>query len=297
MLYQLSYSRNGMWPQATTILLVIICCTSQGAGWFRAFFDKNNSFAAPHRGRDDLERFFDKNNSTRLVYKNRLNHPAPHFPKYCPPSPLQTAVRTDKIQGWQTAQFNRCLWRWQEDERARQSGHPESSQGPSDFCTVYSQMLYQLSYSRNGMWPQATTILLVIICCTSQGAGWFRAFFDKNNSFAAPHRGRDDLERFFDKNNSTRLVYKNRLNHPAPHFPKYCPPSPLQTAVRTGKIQGWQTAQFNRCLWRWQEDERARQSGHPESSQGPSAQSTVRCSTNWAIAGMACGHRLQLSFL
>ena len=254
MLYQLSYSRNGMWPQATTILLVIICCTSQGAGWFRAFFDKNNS--------------------TRLVYKNRLNHPAPHFPKYCPPSLLQTAVRTGKIQGWQTGQFNRCLWRWQEDERARQSGHPESSQGPSDFCTVYSQMLYQLSYSRNGMWPQATTILLVIICCTSQGAGWFRAFF-------------------FDKNNSTRLVYKNRLNHPAPHFPKYCPPSPLQTAVRTGKIQGWQTAQFNRCLWRWQEDERARQSG-----QGPSDFcSTVKCSTNWAIAGMACGHRLQLSFL
>ena len=32
---------------------------------------------------------------------------------------------------------------------AEQSGHPESSQGPSDFCTVYSQMLYQLSYSRN----------------------------------------------------------------------------------------------------------------------------------------------------
>ena len=32
-----------------------------------------------------------------------------------------------------------------------QSGHPESSQGPSDFCTVYSQMLYQLSYSRNDM--------------------------------------------------------------------------------------------------------------------------------------------------
>ena len=192
------------------------------------------------------------------MYKNRLNHPAPHFPKYCPsplqtavrtgkiqgsqtalnkigvqkppkssrptfskvlpsraphifqstalPSPLQTAVRTGKIQGSQTAQFNRCLWRWQEDEKAKQSGHPESSQGPSDFCTVYSQMLYQLSYSRNGMLPQATTILLVTICCTS--------------------RGRDDLERFFDKNNSTRLVYKNRLNHPAPHFPKYCPPEP-----------------------------------------------------------------------
>ena len=30
--------------------------------------------------------------------------------------------------------------------RAEQSSHPESSQGPSDFCTVYSQMLYQLSY-------------------------------------------------------------------------------------------------------------------------------------------------------
>ena len=28
------------------------------------------------------------------------------------------------------------------------SGHPESSQGPSDICNLYSQMLYQLSYSR-----------------------------------------------------------------------------------------------------------------------------------------------------
>ena len=28
-----------------------------------------------------------------------------------------------------------------------------------------------------------------------------------------------------------------------------------------------------------------------------SAQSTVRCSTNWAIAGMACAHRLRLAFL
>ena len=30
----------------------------------------------------------------------------------------------------------------------RKSGHPESSQGPSDICNLYSQMLYQLSYSR-----------------------------------------------------------------------------------------------------------------------------------------------------
>ena len=30
----------------------------------------------------------------------------------------------------------------------RNSGHPESSQGPSDICNLYSQMLYQLSYSR-----------------------------------------------------------------------------------------------------------------------------------------------------
>ena len=29
------------------------------------------------------------------------------------------------------------------------SGHPESNQGPSDVCSIYSQMLYQLSYSRN----------------------------------------------------------------------------------------------------------------------------------------------------
>ena len=28
------------------------------------------------------------------------------------------------------------------------SGHPESNQGPSDLCKLYSQMLYQLSYSR-----------------------------------------------------------------------------------------------------------------------------------------------------
>ena len=31
------------------------------------------------------------------------------------------------------------------------SGHPESSQGPSDICNLYSQMLYQLSYSRFGL--------------------------------------------------------------------------------------------------------------------------------------------------
>ena len=240
MLYQLSYSRNGMWPQATTILLVIICCTSQGAGWFRRFLYTNL-----------VELFLSK--------KKPPKSSRPTFSKVLLSEPSadsgtdrqDTRLTNSTVQqGWQTAQFNRCLWRWQEDERAGQSGHPESSQGPSDFCTVYSPMLYQLSYSRNGMWPQATTILLVIICCTSQGAGWFRAFFDKNNS--------------------TRLVYKNRLNHPAPHFPKYCPPSPLQTAVRTGKIQGWQTAavwtskiqgrqtaQLKRCLWRWQEDERS----------------------------------------
>ena len=47
--------------------------------------------------------------------------------------------------------------------RAEQSGHPESSQGPSDFCAVYSQMLYQLSYSRNGLCPQG---LFAIFCCT-----------------------------------------------------------------------------------------------------------------------------------
>ena len=29
------------------------------------------------------------------------------------------------------------------------SGHPESNQGPSDCCYLYSQMLYQLSYSRD----------------------------------------------------------------------------------------------------------------------------------------------------
>ena len=31
---------------------------------------------------------------------------------------------------------------------ATKSGHPESNQGPSDVCSIYSQMLYQLSYSR-----------------------------------------------------------------------------------------------------------------------------------------------------
>ena len=31
---------------------------------------------------------------------------------------------------------------------SRKSGHPESNQGPSDLCKLYSQMLYQLSYSR-----------------------------------------------------------------------------------------------------------------------------------------------------
>ena len=32
--------------------------------------------------------------------------------------------------------------------KREKSGHPESSQGPSDICNLYSQMLYQLSYSR-----------------------------------------------------------------------------------------------------------------------------------------------------
>jgi len=31
----------------------------------------------------------------------------------------------------------------------RKSGHPESNQGPSDVCRIYSQMLYQLSCSRS----------------------------------------------------------------------------------------------------------------------------------------------------
>ena len=130
--------------------------------------------------RDDLEHFFEQKHLSKIGVEN------PAFCKVLPSEPSadsgtdrqDTRLTNSTVQqGWQTAQFNRCLWRWQEDERARQSGHPESSQGPSDFCTVYSQMLYQLSYSRSGMWPQATTILLVIICCTSQGAGWFRAFF------------------------------------------------------------------------------------------------------------------------
>ena len=31
----------------------------------------------------------------------------------------------------------------------KESGHPESNQGPSDRCRLYSQMLCQLSYSRS----------------------------------------------------------------------------------------------------------------------------------------------------
>ena len=34
------------------------------------------------------------------------------------------------------------------------SGHPESNQRPSDFCRIYSQMLYQLSYSRSVLWTR-----------------------------------------------------------------------------------------------------------------------------------------------
>ena len=33
-------------------------------------------------------------------------------------------------------------------QKKTNSGHPESNQGPSDVCWIYSQMLYQLSYSR-----------------------------------------------------------------------------------------------------------------------------------------------------
>ena len=33
--------------------------------------------------------------------------------------------------------------------QALKSDHPESNQGPSDVCKFYSQMLYQLSYSRD----------------------------------------------------------------------------------------------------------------------------------------------------
>ena len=35
------------------------------------------------------------------------------------------------------------------ERKKLKSGHPESNQGPSDFCRIYSQMLYQLSYSRS----------------------------------------------------------------------------------------------------------------------------------------------------
>ena len=40
-----------------------------------------------------------------------------------------------------------CLWLACTD-KGKESGHPESNQGPSYSCTLYSQMLYQLSYSR-----------------------------------------------------------------------------------------------------------------------------------------------------
>ena len=37
--------------------------------------------------------------------------------------------------------------------------HPESSQGPSDVCNLYSQMLYQLSYSRRESYSPRLTYL------------------------------------------------------------------------------------------------------------------------------------------
>ena len=103
--------------------------------------------------------------------------------------------------------------------KAEQSGHPESSQGPSDFCTVYSQMLYQLSYSRNGLCPQATSRLFAIVCCTGENGG------------------RDDLERFFEQEQFSKTGVEKPPKSSRPRiFQSTALPSPLQTAVWTGKI-------------------------------------------------------------
>ena len=56
------------------------------------------------------------------------------------------SVSTERARetGFEERMFPSAVW-------PRKSGHPESSQGPSDICNLYSQMLYQLSYSRLGL--------------------------------------------------------------------------------------------------------------------------------------------------
>ena len=179
------------------------------------------------------------------------------------PSPLQTAVWAGKILRLTNSAVETLPVEvpggWQQSNPA----HPESSQGPFDFCTVYSQMLYQLSYSRNGWWPQATTSLFAISCCTSQ---------ESNIEKEEPPK-------------SSRPAFSKAL------------PSQALCKQRYGqaRYQGWQTAQLKRCLWRCQEDDSraVRPTRNRARDHLISAQSTARCSTNWAIAGMACGHRLQ----
>ena len=137
MLYQLSYSRNGLCPQATSSLFAIVCCTGV-QHW-------------ENGGRDDLERFFEQEQFNKIGVEKPPKSSRPDFPKYCPPKPSADSgmdrqdTKADKQHSWNAA----CAG-------------ARSSQGPSDFCTVYSQMLYQLSYSRNGLCPQATSSLFAI---------------------------------------------------------------------------------------------------------------------------------------
>ena len=137
MLYQLSYSRNGLCPQATSTLFAIVCCTGV-QHW-------------ENGGRDDLERFFEQEQFSKIGVEKPPKSSRPDFPKYCPPKPSADSgmdrqdTKADKQHSWNAA----CAG-------------ARSSQGPSDFCTVYSQMLYQLSYSRNGLCPQATSSLFAI---------------------------------------------------------------------------------------------------------------------------------------
>ena len=64
--------------------------------------------------RDDLEHFFEQKHLSKIGVEKPPKSSHPAFCKVLPSrAPCRTAVWTSKIQGRQTAQLKRCLWRWE----------------------------------------------------------------------------------------------------------------------------------------------------------------------------------------
>ena len=68
----------------------------------------------------------------------------------------------------------------------KESGHPESNQGPSDCCRFYSQMLCQLSYSRSCRSTAAVQALFLTRAVSAAGHRLVRCAL----GLAAPGRSR-----------------------------------------------------------------------------------------------------------